>query len=420
MTANPNPMGADQGLRTSNDAPIWRGACSHHQSVSTEWDHVTFSANDPFSFLLKSDSLQSIEGGEFSQGVFNFRSRGEQRWRRNRKRFPKIGLVEVDCDLGAGIAGAAAGIELMRQATLRHQSLRRIHEELIEVIESCFPSPGPVGCCPEPPVLTHHARHIHSILEIMEDAATRIALSRQRGLFSVVIAGDHSTAAGTIAGLRRAHPDCQLGVVWIDAHADLHSPYTSPSGNMHGMPLAVAAAHDNHLHAINNPDTVTRELWEKCKSLSGHGGGTIRLEDLVYVGVRDFEAAEEETINSLGIPLISTEEVRGEGPEKAALRCLDHLRDCDLIYVSFDVDSMDDTVCIGTGTPVSGGLWADEAIRLNCALLSDPRVCCWEICEINPHLDTLDSLGDVCLGIYQGVLEVLEQRFLQEDEDIAA
>jgi arginase family enzyme len=106
--------------------------------------------------------------------------------------------------------------------------------------------------------------------------------------------------------------------------------------------------------------------------------------------------------------------VRRHGPEQAAARCLDHLRDCELIYVSFDVDSMDATVCVGTGTPVHGGLWADEAIRINQALLGDPRVCCWEICEINPHLDTLDSLAEVSLGVYQAVLEVLEQRFRDE------
>jgi arginase len=226
----------------------------------------------------------------------------------------------------------------------------------------------------------------------------------------VVLAGDHSTAAGTIAGLRRAHPDSRIGVVWIDAHADIHSPYTTPSGNMHGMPLAVATGHDNAHHAINAPAADTAELWAWCQSLTGTGTPAIQLRDLIYVSVRDTEPAEEATIRDYGLPIVSTEEVRRIGGEAAARRCLDYLADCDLIYVSFDVDSMDATVFKGTGTPVLGGLWAHEALEINRTLLRDPRVCCWEICEINPHLDTLNSLAEVSLGIYQGVLEVLEER----------
>jgi len=341
-------------------------------------------------------------------------SQGGGRSSENRVRSPKIGLVEVDCDLGAGIPGAAAGIELLRQASRQHKALRQINEELIEEIEGRFFPQGPAGSLRINGDLTPHARHIHTIHGVMADAATRVAFTRRRGLFPIVVAGDHSTAAGTIAGLRQAHPKCRLGVVWIDAHADLHSPYTTPTGNMHGMPLAVAAAHDNHLHGDNNPDPITLELWKQCKALAGGECGAIGLSDLVYVSVRDVEPAEEATIRSYGIPVVSTEEVRRKGPERAAARCLDHLSHCELIYVSFDVDSMDATVCVGTGTPVHGGLSADEAIRINRALMCDPRVCCWEICEINPHLDTLDSLAEVSLGVYQAVLEVLERRFRDE------
>ena len=214
----------------------------------------------------------------------------------------------------------------------------------------------------------------------------------------------------TIAGLRRAHPDSRIGVVWIDAHADIHSPFTTPSGNMHGMPLAVATGHDNAHHAIQQPETETADLWRWCQNLPGTGKPAIQLRDIIYVSVRDTEPAEEATIRAYGLPIVSTEEVRRIGGEAAARRCLDYLADCDLIYVSFDVDCMDATVFKGTGTPVLGGLWAHEALAINRTLLRDPRVCCWEICEINPLLDTLNTLTEVSLGIYQGVLEVLEQR----------
>jgi len=321
----------------------------------------------------------------------------------------KIALVEVDCDLGAGIPGAGSGIELLKQAAQRQKDLRRIRDQLIEEI-SQQQQPRARASEISGGELTPHARHIRVISQVMGQAAELVASSRERGLFPVVLAGDHSTAAGTIAGLRRAHPDRRIGVVWIDAHADIHSPFTTPSGNMHGMPLAVATGHDNAHHAINAPDAATAELWAWCQALTGTSKPAIQLRDLIYVSVRDTEPAEEATIRDFGLPIVSTDEVRRLGGAAAARRCLDYLADCDLIYVSFDVDSMDATVFKGTGTPVLGGLWAHEALAINRTLLKDPRVCCWEICEINPHLDTLNSLAEVSLGIYRGVLEVLEER----------
>jgi arginase len=322
---------------------------------------------------------------------------------------PRVALVEVDCDLGAGTRGAGSGIDLLKQAAGRQQDLRRISDRLIEEIQGQS-RPGARAAELGSGIATPHARHIGAIAEVMRDAAALVASSLERGLFPIVIAGDHSTAASTIAGIRRAHPERRLGVVWIDAHADIHSPYTTPSGNMHGMPLAIAAAHDNHPQAINRPDPTTVQVWQELQGLSGTGGPSIDLADLIYVAVRDTEPAEDFTIESFAIPVVSTEEVRREGAERAAQRCLDHLAEVDLIYVSFDVDAMDSTICKGTGTPVPGGLWAHEARQLVRVLLADPRVCCWEICEINPHLDSLNNLAELSLGLYQEVLEVLDAR----------
>ena len=322
---------------------------------------------------------------------------------------PRVALVEVDCDLGAGIPGAGSGIDLLKQAASRQQDLRQISARLVEEIQGQA-RPGARAAELGSDTATPHARHIETIAAVMADAAALVASTLERGLFPIVIAGDHSTAASTMAGIRRAHPDRRLGVVWIDAHADIHSPFTTPSGNMHGMPLAIAAAHDNSGEAINQPDGPTRSLWRQLQQLNGTGRASIALEDLIYVAVRDTESAEDGTIDQFSIPVVRTEDVRRFGPEAAAQRCLDHLAGVDLIYVSFDVDSMDSTICKGTGTPVPGGLWADEARQLTRCLLADPRVCCWEICEINPHLDSLNTLAEVSLGLYQEVLEVLDAR----------
>ena len=324
-------------------------------------------------------------------------------------RLEGISLVEVDCDLGAGKPGAGAGIELLKNAAKHQQDLRRISESLIAEIRGEQTQSANAATAGKS--TTPHARHIKTIAEVMHDAANLVCTTLQQNSFPLVLAGDHSTAASTIAGIRRAHPQSRLGVIWIDAHADIHSPFTTPSGNMHGMPLAIACGHDNLSDAINDPDPVTRQLWKDLQDLHGLESAAIAFRDLIYVGVRDTEAAEDVTLVNHSIPVISTAEVRNDGAIQAANRCLSHLADVDLIYVSFDVDAMDSTICKGTGTPVPGGLWAHEAVLLLRTLLSDPRVCCWEICEINPYLDELNTLAEVSLGIFRAGLEVLGQRF---------
>ena len=325
-------------------------------------------------------------------------------------RLAAVGLVEVDCDLGAGKAGAGSGIELLKGAVQRQQELRRLSERLIQEIEAQL---RPTARAAElgDGSATPHARHIETIARVMADAAELVAGTLSQGLFPIVLAGDHSTAAATIAGIRRAYPEERLGVIWIDAHADIHSPFTTPSGNMHGMPLAIAAAHDNLPEAINDPDGRTLDLWRQLQGLSGSERPALDLRDLIYIAVRDTEPAEQVTLARHSIPVISTDEVRLAGAAAAARRCLAHLAEADRIYVSFDVDALDSTVCKGTGTPVPGGLWAEEAQVILRGLLADPRVCCWEICEINPHLDDLNTLAEVSLGIFQGGLEQLAERF---------
>ena len=108
--------------------------------------------------------------------------------------------------------------------------------------------------------------------------------------------------------------------------------------------------------------------------------------------------------------MISTEEVRREGGIQAANHCLSLLDEVDLIYVTFDLDAINSTICKGTGTPVPERLWTNEAILLLRTLLTDSRVCCWEICEINPYLDELNTLAELSLGIFRAGLEVLAQR----------
>lgn len=320
-----------------------------------------------------------------------------------------IALIEVDSDLGAGKRGASKGIEFLKQAAIAKQTARMRAENGIVSLDNRAVQNENQAL--QGSKFYSHAKYIDAIYKVFERTTDIIADTLRDGLFPLVLGGDHSTAAGTIAGIKKAYPDRRLGVVWIDAHADIHSPYTTPSGNMHGMPMGVATAKDNLDKQINQLDESTSQLWEMCKTLGVENEANVDVKDLVYVSVRDTEDAENSLIEQYQIPIVTTDEVRAIGAEAAAQKCLDYLSDVDLIYVTFDVDSMDSTICMGTGTPVPGGLWADEARDLNTALVKDPRVCCWEICEINPLLDTLNTMAENSLGVFESVVDTIDNRF---------
>lgn len=206
--------------------------------------------------------------------------------------------------------------------------------------------------------------------------------------FPLVISGDHSSALGTLGGIKAAYPDKRVGAVWIDAHADLHSPYTSPSGNIHGMPLAAALNDDNLDCKINEVTGETDKYWEALKNI-GNPGAKIIAEDLVFFGVRDTEMPEDQQIEKLGIKNYKVAEVRHRGLKATVNEAIDKLKDCDMIYVSFDVDSMDcDLISYGTGTPVAKGFDQYEVMAIINQLIGTKKVICLEFVEVNPLLDT--------------------------------
>jgi len=218
-----------------------------------------------------------------------------------------------------------------------------------------------------------YAKRIDGILAIYERVANQVAMTLKKNHFPIVLAGDHSTAGGTIAGIKMAYPKQKLGVIWIDAHADIHSPFTSPSGNMHGMPLAVSLNEDNMANKMNKPDKETSDLWNRLKKVGGIAP-KITYNDLVYIGVRDVEPEETYLLKKHKIKTFTTAEVKRNGVEKIARDALAHLSGCNLIYVSFDVDSMDSSISKGTGTPVRNGITEKEAGSLCVRLIQNEKV----------------------------------------------
>jgi arginase len=314
----------------------------------------------------------------------------------------KIRLVEVRSELAAGTRGASLGIDAMKVASLaqhsgffaKFQPIRVKNENDLLFSEPKFP----------------YAKYGEGVLTVLKRVCDAVYDLRSEGLFPIVLAGDHSTAAGTIAGIKKAHPDKRLGVIWIDAHADFHSPYTTPSGNMHGMPLAMASAIDNEECEQNDIEDETEVLWEHVKNI-GVRGPKIHPKDVVFIGVRDTETPEDFILKKYGIKNFKTSEVTEKGIQTVAKEALEILADCDQIYISFDVDSLDVSISVGTGTPVPEGLSKQQALELNIELIKDKRVCCWEIVEVNPTLDTQNKMANHAFEILEATTASLIKNF---------
>jgi arginase len=313
----------------------------------------------------------------------------------------EIKIIEVKSEIGAGTRGASLGVEAIKIASLDLNSdFFKQHEsvEVENVNELLFDGAKHT-----------YAKFIDGVMIMEERVCLEVYETMFDEYFPIVLAGDHSTAYGTMAGIKKAHPKVRLGVIWIDAHADLHTPFTTPSGNMHGMGLAMACGFDNLECKVNDPRGETLEYWDQLKNV-GMPGPKVLPEDVVYIGVRDLEKPENYLINKYNINFLEIEDIKKLGAEKVAQQALEMLAHCDMIYVSFDVDSIDSRVSAGTGTPVPNGLTVEEAKALNAELGKSPSVCAWEIVEVNPTLDTENRMAESAFEILNATVSAIKER----------
>lgn len=259
------------------------------------------------------------------------------------------------------------------------------------------------------PIKFPYAKRIEGLVEVFEEVSSIVCDVIKEGGFPLVMAGDHGSAGGTIAGVKKAYPNKRLGVVWIDAHGDLHTPFTTPSGNMHGMPLATALGEDNTPCKKNEISEHEQALWEQLKN-TGVDGPKVDPVDLVFVAVRDTEEQEDALMERLNIKNHSVHDVRSEGVEHILSEIKDQLSECDVIYVSFDVDSMDpEYTSHGTGTPVEDGLTPAEASLLLRGLAKMDKTACIEFVEVNPCLDEkTNRMAEATYEILEDVLNELK------------
>ncbi|MCP4969582.1 MAG: arginase [Arcobacter sp.] len=287
----------------------------------------------------------------------------------------KIKLIEVYSDIAASKKGAALGIKALKESS-ENLSSTYFKKFLSEAI---FNENDPYS----EKTNFKNAKYIDKTYSVIKKLANKVKDLRHDNIFPIILAGDHSSCAGTIHGLKMAHKEDEIGVVYIDAHADIHTPYTSESGNIHGMPLAMACGIDNKKSSINNPSKEELEYWDKLKFMVSKEG-SIKPENIVYCALRDFEKAEENIIKKNGINVFTVEDINYNGIKNTLENIFDKLSNCKHIYVSFDVDSIDPLYVPGTGVPVPNGLTYNQALQLNLGLIKNEKVCCWEIAEINP------------------------------------
>lgn len=299
----------------------------------------------------------------------------------------KIQLIEVTSEIGAGTRGASLGAGAIKTAAenakddffKKHQVIRVEHENHL-----LFD--------PELELETPYAKRIEGMVRLYNRVANQVANTLAKDTFPIILAGDHSIAGGTIAGVKKAFPDKKLGIIWIDAHADLHTPYTTPSGNMHGMPLGVSLGLDmeSRVEFGLKPNIInekTKTNWEQLKNIGGISPKALS-ENIVFVGLRDYEEEEAHMINGHQMLNISVQKTREQGIKTTAKQVLRRLSNTDIIYVTFDVDSLDcDAVSHGTGTPVKNGMFENEVKAFLSVILADDKVCCFEVTEVNPTLD---------------------------------
>jgi arginase len=315
----------------------------------------------------------------------------------------KVHLILNSSELGAGTRGASLGPAAIQVAAREigscffgtKKTTRIIDRNHLLDLPTSFP----------------FSQRIDGIVEVATNIVHHVSQVFESNEFPLVLAADHSSAAFTIGGIRKAFSDKKLGVIWIDAHGDLHSPYTTPSGNIHGMPLAIALGLDNLEMKRNELDEKSYTYWENLKQLAG-APALFQPENLVFIGVRDTEKEEEFLMQKHGIRNFQVEEIRQKGVDQIVKETTLYLSACDIIYVSFDVDSMDpDLTSYGTGTPVKDGLTIEEARSLLVQFTQDTKTVCLEVVEVNPCLDNKkNKMAEIAFDLIQSVAEVLEEK----------
>ncbi len=295
----------------------------------------------------------------------------------------QIAIGNVHMDLGAGrrgvdmgpsaihLAGLNRGIEQLGHTVVDTFALGVRSQEMLEVGDP-------------------HARFLEEITQVCSALADRVESALEVGQFPVMLGGDHSVAIGTISGIARywRKRGKRIGVLWVDAHTDVNTPTTSPTGNIHGMPLAVLLGHG------------PRELV----AIAGERPA-LDARNVCVIGARDVDAGESSFVRDIGLRVYTMSELDERGTalcaREAIERCLDGTAG---IHLSFDLDGVDPQHAPGVGTAVPGGLNLRESHLICEKVAATRRVLGVEMVELNPVIDSENRTGKLAVWLILSAL----------------
>lgn len=228
-------------------------------------------------------------------------------------------------------------------------------------------------------------KNLNSVLSGNEQLAQKVDSVIESERFPLVLGGDHSIAIGTLTGTAKHYK--QLGVIWYDAHGDLNTLETSPSGNIHGMPLAVSLGVGH--------DTLV--------NLGGYAP-KIKPENVVIIGARSLDEGEREYIKETGMKVYTMHEIDRLGMTRVMEETIDYLSGCDGVHLSLDLDGLDPSDAPGVGTPVVGGITYRESHLAMEMLYDADIITSAEFVEVNPILDHKNKTGKTAVELVESLL----------------
>lgn len=286
----------------------------------------------------------------------------------------KISIIGLPMDLGQTRRGVDMGPSAIRYAGV----VERLEALEIEVDDLGDIVVGRPRLIENP---NSNLKNLELVAKGNEMLAARVDTIIQDNAFPLVLGGDHSIAIGTLAGVAKHYPN--LGVIWYDAHGDLNTEETSPSGNIHGMPLAVSIG-------LGHPDLV---------NLHGYAP-KVKPENVVIIGARSLDQGERELIKSKGIRVFTMHEIDRLGMTKVMEEAINYLAErTDGVHLSLDLDGLDPQDAPGVGTPVNGGISYRES-HLAMEMLAESKiVTSAEFVEVNPILDERNKTATVAVAL---------------------
>ena len=295
-----------------------------------------------------------------------------------------LAITNVHLDLGAGRRGTDMGPSAMHVAGLVPQ-LERLGHRVVDVAAIGARSAEALLDPGDP-----RARFLEVITEVCRRIADRVEAGLEAGRFPLVLGGDHAQAIGTISGMARywRRRGERVGVIWVDAHTDMNTPDSSPSGNIHGMPLATLLGH--------GPRALVEIAGERP---------ALEARDVCIIGARDVDSMETALVAQTGVRVYTMSELDSRGTAECVREAFARVTAGTAgVHVSFDLDGVDPDDAPGVGTPVPGGLSVRESHLICETASASGKLLGMEVVELNPTLDTANKTGRLAVWLIQSAM----------------